>query len=131
MKKDIEIPQVKDVFVAAVREFNEEFQADEWNVYLINDSSQDLEMVLIVAKGHDKKRETSVMRHKIEKLPSKNFAKIEFIQDEVLALNNEFRVSYFSNSKMFDKKFVFSKNSIRESELDEIPLIPKKGVLAK
>lgn len=131
MKKDIEIPQVKDVFVAAIREFNEEFQSDEWNVYLINDSSQDLEMVLIVAKGHDKKRETSVMRHKIEKLPSKNFAKIEFIQDEVLALNNEFRVSYFSNSKMFDKKFVFSKNSIRESALDEIPLIPKKGVLAK
>ncbi|TBW27068.1 hypothetical protein [Gramella sp. KN1008] len=131
MKKDIEIPQVKDVYVAAVREFNEDFQGEEWNIYLINDSDIDLEMVLIVSKGYGKKRETSVMRHKIERLPSKNFAKIEFIQDEVLALNNEFRISYFSNSRMFDKKFTFPGNSIRESALGEIPLIPKQGILAK
>lgn len=131
MKKDIEIPQVKDVYVAAVKEFNEEFRADEWNIYLINDSDTDLEMVLIVSRGYDKKRETSVMRHKIEKLPSRNFAKIEFIQDEVLALNNEFRISYFVDSRMYDKKFTFAVNSIKDSALEEIPLIPKKGILAK
>ncbi len=131
MKKDIEIPQVKDVYVAAVKEFNEEFRADEWNIYLINDSDTDLEMVLIVSRGYDKKRETSVMRHKIEKLPSRNFAKIEFIQDEVLALNNEFRISYFLDSRMYDKKFTFAVNSIKDSALEEIPLIPKKGILAK
>ena len=131
MKKDIEIPQVKDVYVAAVKEFNEEFRADEWNIYLINDSDTDLEMVLIVSRGYDKKRETSVMRHKIEKLPSRNFAKIEFIQDEVLALNNEFRISYFLGSSMYDKKFTFGVNSIKDSALEEIPLIPKKGILAK
>ena len=131
MKQDIEIPQVKDVYVAAVKEFNEEFRADEWNIYLINDSDTDLEMVLIVSRGYDKKRETSVMRHKIEKLPSRNFAKIEFIQDEVLALNNEFRISYFLDSRMYDKKFTFAVNSIKDSALEEIPLIPKKGILAK
>ncbi|MCG9971123.1 hypothetical protein [Christiangramia crocea] len=130
MKKDIEIPQVKEVYVAAVKEFNEEFQSDEWNVYLINNSEIELEMVLIVSRGYDKKRETSVMRHKIEKLPSKNFAKVEFIQDEVLALNNEFRISYFSDSKMFDKKFTFKKDSIKERALGEIPLIPRPGILA-
>lgn len=131
MKKDIEIPQVKEVYVAAVKEFNEEFQSDEWNVYLINNSEIELEMVLIVSRGYDKKRETSVMRHKIEKLPSKNFAKVEFIQDEVLALNNEFRISYFSDSKMFDKKFTFKKDSIKERALGEIPLIPRPGILAR
>lgn len=131
MKKDIEIPQVKDIYVAAIKEYNVEFQAEEWHVYLINNSSVDLEMVLIVSRGHDKKRETSVMRHKIEKLPSKNFAKVEFLQDEVLELNNDFRISYFVDSKMFDKKFCFQKNSIREAALAEIPLIPEKGVLAE
>jgi hypothetical protein len=131
LKKDIDIPQVKDVYVAAVKEFNEEFQSDEWNAYLINDSSEDLEMVLIVSKGYDKNRETSLMRHKLEKLPSKSFAKIEFLQDEVLALNNEFSISYFVNSSMFDKKFSFSKNTVKESFLQEVPLIPKKGVLAR
>lgn len=131
MKKDIDIPQVKNIYVAAVKVYNEEFQAEEWNVYLINDSFKDLEMVLIVSKGHDKKRETSVMRHKIEKLPSKSFAKVEFLQDEVLKLHNDFRVSYFIDSGMFDKKFSFQKNSIRETALTEIPLIPEKGILAK
>lgn len=131
MKKDIEIPKVENVYVAAVKEFNEEFQSEEWNVYLINDSNKDLEMVLIVSKGQDKKRETSVMRHKIEILPSRNFAKVEFLQDDVLQLTNDFKISYFEDSKMFDKKFSFPKNSIRESALTEIPIIPKKGILAK
>ncbi|MCP9199159.1 hypothetical protein MKO06_04515 [Gramella sp. GC03-9] len=130
MKKDIEIPEVKDVYVAAVREFNEEFRADEWNVYLINDSNKELEMVLIVSEGHDKKKKTSVMRHRLERLPAKNFAKIEFIQDDVLSLNNEFKISYFIGNQMLDKTFKFSKNSIKESAL-QIPIIPKKGILAK
>ncbi|SDR88528.1 hypothetical protein [Christiangramia echinicola] len=131
MKKDIEIPEVKDVHVAAVKVLNEEFQAMEWNVYLINDSEEEIDMVLIVSKGFDKKKETSLMRHKIEVLPSKNFAKIEYLQDDVLTLNNEFKVSYFKGSKMFDKTFSFPKNSIRESALAEIPIIPEKGILAK
>ena len=131
LKKDIEIPEVKDVHVAAVKVLNEEFHAMEWNVYLINNSEEEIDMVLIVSKGHDKKRETSLMRHKIEKLPARNFAKIEFLQDDVLALNNEFKVSYFKGSKMFDKAFVFPKNTIRESALKEIPVIPEKGILAK
>ncbi|MGA8853536.1 MAG: hypothetical protein WB492_05090, partial [Christiangramia sp.] len=79
MKKDIEIPEVKDVHVAAVKVFNEEFEAYEWNVYLINNTNAALEMVLIVSKGFDKKRETSLMRHKVEVLPAKNFAKIEYL----------------------------------------------------
>ncbi len=78
MKKDIEIPLVENVHVAAVKEYSEEFQTEEWNVYLINSSkTRALEMVLIVSKGFDDKRETSVMRHQMEKLPPKSFAKIE------------------------------------------------------
>lgn len=130
LKKDIEIPEVKDVHVAAVKVFNEEFEAYEWNVYLINDTNVPLEMVLIVSKGFDKKRETSLMRHKIEVLPSKNFAKIEYLQDEVLQLNNEFKVTYFEDSKMMEKTFLFKPNTIRESALSKIPVIPEKGILA-
>ncbi|AVR44666.1 hypothetical protein C7S20_04970 [Christiangramia fulva] len=131
MKKDIEIPEVKGVFVAAVKEFNEEFQGEEWNVYLINETEKELEMVLVVSKGHDLKKKTSVMRHKMERLPAKSFAKIEYLQDDVLKLNNEFHVSYFLNSKMFDKKFHFPAGSLRQNKLKEIPLIPNKGILAK
>lgn len=131
MKSDIEIPEVKDVHVAAVKVFNEQFEVYEWNVYLINDTKEPLEMVLIVSKGFDKKRETSLMRHKIEVLPSKNFAKIEFLQDEVLKLNNEFKITYFSGSKMMEKTFLFKSNTIRENAASQIPVIPEKGILAQ
>jgi len=131
LKKDINIPEVKDVHVAAVNVFNKEFEAYEWNVYLINDTKEPIEIVLIVSRGYDKKRETSLMRHKIEVLPSKNFAKIEYIQDEVLQLNNEFKVTYFKGSEMMEKTFLFKQNSIKEDLAVKIPVIPEKGILAK
>jgi hypothetical protein len=131
LKKDILIPEVKDVHVAAVRVFNEQFEAYEWNVYLVNDTSLPLEMVLIVSKGFDKKRETSLMRHKMEVLPAKNFAKIEYLQDEVLELNNEFKITYFQDSTMMEKTFLFKPNTIKESLATKLPVIPEKGILAK
>lgn len=131
MKKDINIPEVENVYVAAVKVYNESFKVDEWNAYLINDRDEAIEMALIVSKGYDNKKETSVIRHKLEKLPSKSFAKIEFIQEEVLALNNQFQVTFFAEGKMFEKKFLFRKNSVNEKALREIPIIPNKGVLAE
>ena len=70
------------------------------------------------------------MRHKIEVLPAKNFAKIEFLQEDVLKLNNEFKVTFFQNNKMYEKTFVFKANCIRENARVEIPVIPEKGILA-
>ena len=131
MKKDIEIPKVEGVYLAAVKQFNKDFGAEEWNVYLINDREDALEMVLILSRGFSDKDQTSVMRHKIEKLPPKSFAKVEFLQEEVLALNNEFQVTFFAENKMFEKKFFFRKNSINEKALRELPLIPEKGILLK
>lgn len=131
MKKDIEIPEVKGVFVAAVHEKNEEFQSMDWNAYLINDRETPLETVLIVTKGYDEKDVTSTMRHSIKVLPPRSFAKVEFLQDEVLKLNNEFSVSFFSEGKMYHKKYVFRKNTINEKALQEIPVMTKKGILLK
>ena len=131
MKKDIDIPEGENVYVAAVKVYNESFKVEEWNAYLINDRDEAIEMALIVSKGYDNKKETSVIRHKLEKLPSKSFAKIEFIQEEVLALNNQFQVTFFADGKMFEKKYLFRKNSVNEKALREIPIIPNKGVLAE
>jgi len=131
VKKDIDIPEVENVYVAAVKVYNESFKVDEWNAYLINDRDEAIEMALIVSKGYDNKKETSVIRHKLEKLPSKSFAKIEFIQEEVLALNNQFQVTFFADGKMFEKKYLFRKNTVNEKALREIPIIPNKGVLAE
>lgn len=131
MKKDIDIPKVEDVFVAAVREENKEFQSLDWNAYLINNRDSAIDTVLIVSKGYDDKNMTSTMRHTVKELPPQSFAKVEFLQDEVIKLNNEFSVSFFSEGKMFHKKYLFRKNSINEKALQEIPVMNKKGILLR
>lgn len=131
MKKDINIPKVENVHVAAVKVYNEAFKVYEWNAYLINDKNEAIEMALIVSKGYGNEKETSRIRHKLEKLPPKSFAKIEFIQEEVLELNNQFQVSFFAEGKMYEKNYLFRKNSVNEKALREIPIIPEKGVLAE
>lgn len=133
MKKDIEIPEVSDVFMAVVYEYNEEFQCDDWNAYIINNKNVDLDMVLIVSKGYDEDKliETAVLRHKIEKLPANSFAKVELLQEDVLKLTNFFNVTFFEGSSMFEKKYLFEKGTIKEGNLRVIPMLNKRGILVK
>jgi len=131
MKKDIEIPVAKNVYVAAILEWNEEFLSKDWNTYILNNRSTSIDMVLIVSKGFDGERKTSLMRHAIGAVDTKSFAKIEMMQEDVLALNNEFFVTYYADNKIYEKRFLFEKNSVNENSLSEIPLIGKEGVFAK
>jgi len=131
VKKDIEIPVAKDVHVAAVLEWNEEFLSKDWNAYVINNRTTSIDMVLIVSKGFDGERKTSLMRHAIGGVEAKSFAKIELMQEAILALNNEFFVTYYADNKIYEKRFLFEKNSINENSISEIHLIEKEGVLAK
>lgn len=130
MKKDIVIPKVKDVYVTAVREYNKLHKTNDWNVYIINDKSVALEMILIVSTGYSSDKMTSTMRHKLEHLPAKSYAKVELVMEDVLSLKNEFLVTFFEENTMFDKAFVFEPNSIDESKMTIIPLIENKGVMA-
>ena len=86
MRKDIEIPKVKDVYVAAVLEFNEDFKTHDWNIYLINDGIEAIETVLIVAQGYDELDMTSPMRKTIKIVPPKGYAKIELLMKVFLSL---------------------------------------------
>lgn len=130
MKKDIEIPEVKNVHVAAVREKHPEYQTMDWNAYIINDKEIPLEMVLIVSKGSDNISATSVMRHSINVLPAKSYAKIEFLQEEVLKLANQFAVTFFAEGKMFERTYVFPENVILEKNIADLPVTEQKGILA-
>ena len=129
MKKDIEIPVAKDVYVAVIREWNDEFLSKDWNAYLINDRKDAIEMTIVVSKGFDGDKKTSTMRHGIGIVDAKSFKKIEFLQEEVLALNNEFFVTFFAENKLFEKRFLFPKNTISENSLTAIPIIEKDGIL--
>jgi len=131
LKKDIEIPVVKDVHVALVFEWNDEIKINEWNAYILNTGTSALELIFIVSKGFDGETKTAIMRHSMEALNAKSFQKIEFVQDEVLKLNNEFYVTYYTNGTLFEKRFIFPKGSVTQKKLTQVALLEKQGILAQ
>lgn len=134
MKKDILPPEVKDVAVAVVKELNE-FAEEEWNVYMINLRSDDLEGVLVSSCGYGKFNDddvkTSTLRHFLDVVKSKSFSKIEPIVETVFGLNNEYWVSFYINKVMYDKRYIFLPESIKEENFVLIPYLNKKGVMIK
>lgn len=131
MKKDINIPVVKNVYVAVVHEYNDVYKTHDWNAYIINDKNVDLDVVLIVTSGYSKEKTTSIFRKKLDKLPAKSYAKIELMQEELFTLNNQFKVTFFEGNTMFDKTYLFRKNTINKNALQPIPLMEARGVLVK
>lgn len=131
MKKDIQIPEVSNVEIAVVYEYNDLYKTDDWNIYIINKKAVDLEMIVIVSQGFSEKKTTSLLRKKIDRLPANSFAKVEYIQPELFALNNRFQVSFFEGNTLCDKTFVFEKDTVKEGALRMIPELNKRGILAK
>jgi hypothetical protein len=130
LKKDIQIPKVEGVEVAVIYEYNDLYKTDDWNVYIINKKSVDLEMLVIVSQGFSNTKTTSLLRKKLEKLPANSFAKIELIQPELFKLNNRFQVTFFEGNTLYEKTFLFKSNTIKEGVLRMIPELNKRGVLA-
>ena len=131
MKKDIQIPAVTGVEMAIVYEYNDIYKTDDWNVYLINNKSVPLEMLVIVSQGFSETKTTSLLRKKIAVLPANSFAKIEYIQPELFKLHNRFQVTFFEGNTLYEKTFLFKENTVKESTLRVIDEIKKRGVLAE
>lgn len=133
MRKDITIPQVKNVFMAAVQEWSDDFLANVWNVYLINDSDDDLHDIMVVSKAfgtlNGEMRKTSLMRHALVEMPAVSAVKIEMVETSVLALNNEFMLTFFIGNTLYDRKYIFKANSINEKNVQEVPVLFKDGVI--
>ena len=117
--------------MAIVYEYNDIYDTNDWNVYLVNNSDARLEMVVIVSKGYGSKKISSVMRKKIDVLGAHSFAKVEWMQQELFKITNLFQVTFFINNRLYDKTFTFKENTIKEGGLRMIPEIKKRGVLAK
>ena len=131
MKKDIQILEVTGVEMAMVFEYNGVYKTDDWNVYLINNKSVPLEMLVIVSQGFSETKTTSLLRKKLAILPANSFAKIEYIQPELFKLHNRFQVTFFQGNTLYEKTFLFKENTVKESALRAIDEIKKRGVLAK
>ena len=132
MKAKNLIKGIEDVAIAVVPEVGEDL-LKEWNVYLINRKDIMLEMVIVSIKGYGKIGEeekiTSTFRKILGDVEPQSVVKLEPIQEELFQLNNEYWVSYRSEGEMYDKKYIFAANSINEANMEEIPMLEKKGVV--
>lgn len=135
MKKDLNPPVVKDLAVAIVKDKNNE-QQDIWNAYIINYQKETIEEVLVTSKGYltdvnGLETKTSTLRHAMGSLTPNDYAIIEPIMENVFPLNNEYWVSYFKDGRIYDKKFIFLPETIKEENLITIPVVNKQGVMIK
>ena len=123
MIRDIKIPEVKNVTLAVARKKNE-VGNEEWKVYLINTNDFAIENTLVASKGYGEKdgepQRTSILRHFLDMIPPNSATLVEPIDPSVFHLNNEYWVSYYVESQIFDKRFVFVPDSIREENLSFI-----------
>lgn len=135
MKKDIIIPEVENVFVAAVQEWSDDFMEKVWYAYLINDSDFLIESVMVVSKAFGtiggEMKKTSLLRHAFVQVPAVSVVKIEMMEKSVLALNNEFMVTFFMGNKLYDKKFIFKAQSINEESTEEVPILFVEGIIVR
>jgi hypothetical protein len=132
MKKDIDFPKVEGVKIAVTLQLDE--QGNEfWDVQLINRNDFSIENVMVTSRGFGQKNgaevKTSVLRHFIEKIDANSITKIEVIQPEVFALNNEYWLSYYAQNQLFDKRYLFLPDSIVKENLINLPPFNMVGVL--
>jgi hypothetical protein len=135
MKKDIVIPTVENVFVAAVQEWSDDFMEKVWYIYLVNDSDFNLDGVMVVSKAFGtidgEMKKTSLLRHAFVEIPAVSVVKVEMLEKSVTTLNNEFMVTFFIGNTLYDKKFIFKANSISEKNVEEVPILFVDGVIVR
>ena len=131
MKKDINFHIAEHVQVVAVQEWDEDFLAKSWNVYLVNNASEIIETVLVVTRGQSDDRKTATLRYNLGNMEAQSAKKVEFILEEVLSFINEYMVTYFSEDKLHEKRFVFEAHQISEKNTETVTVLDKEGVVAK
>lgn len=132
MRKDIQAPKVEGVAMAVVPETGPEGE-DAWYVYLINQQDVELQNVLVSSRGYGElegeARKTSEMRHYLESLGPRSWARIERIVEDVFALSNQYWLSFYVDGELHDKKYIFLAGSIEEGNFTELPLMNRRGVM--
>lgn len=134
MIKDIEIPQVTDVAIAIIPEHT---SVDEqlWGVYFLNLKNCPIESVFVSVSGYGeidgRKKETATVRLFLDVVPAASVRKLEGLQPESLRITNQYWVSFYSDQKMYDKKYIFLPESVTEKNYITIPLLHSKGVMIR
>ena len=50
---------------------------------------------------------------------------------DIFGLSNEYWVSFYLSKKMYDKKYIFLPESIKEENFSIVPVLNKRGVMIR
>lgn len=132
MKADLPQNHVEFISVAVILE-SDGPDGGDWQVYLINEKEVALRNVMVSSKGYGLKDgvevKTSVLRHFIGDLESKEYARIEAIDPQVFGLTNEYWLSYYIDGTIYDKKYIFLPDSIVDENMIRVPILDKPGIM--
>lgn len=134
MLKDIDFKKVTDLAMAVTPPQTDN-DSDDWKVYLLNLKEDTITDVMVSSTGYGevdgKEVKTSSLRQYIDTIEPGEYVTLELITDELKQLSNQFWVSFYCNGELFDKKYVFVKESISADYFTEIPLLETQGVMIK
>lgn len=134
MLKDLPQNKVENIAIGIALE-SENPESKVWYVYLINLKNQEIENALITSRGYGQKDgdevKTSTLRHMFPKVEAQSFALVEPIDEQTFGLTNEYWLSFYIGSQIYDKKFIFLPESIVESNFIRLPIVNKPGVMIK
>ena len=139
MKQDIPFEPVEGVSIAIVPDQEAATLgvagSPIWTVYLLNDNDFGLDNVIISADGYGTQPtgeavRTSTLRYHFEQVGPRSATPVELIDPAVFYLTNQYWVSYYRGSHIFDKKFLFVPDSIVAENLSRLDLLEgRAGVL--
>lgn len=132
MKVDLPENKVENIFVAIVLE-NSDTSSDDWQAYFINNKDLPVQNVMVSSKGYGmsdgKEVKTSVLRHFVGDVDSKDYARIEPVDPQVFGLSNEYWVSFYYDGVLYDKKFIFEPHSIQSKISVKLGDVEKPGIM--
>ncbi|MCK5872717.1 MAG: hypothetical protein KAG26_07810, partial [Methylococcales bacterium] len=127
--------EVQHAQVVAINEWSDDFGSNVWYAYLLNTYQDTMEMALVVSQAEGllekKETKTSSLRHSYKEIAPFNAVRMELITEDVLALDNTFKVSFFVGNQMYNRDFTFKANTITEKNQIDIPELHTKGILAQ
>ena len=137
MLKDIPRTQVTDVAIGIVPvdDVVEDPEEALWKVYILNLKDEPIENVIVSSKGYGSYQgenvKTSTLRQFLGTIDANSYMQVEAMQKKVAGLNNEYWVSFYIGSEIYDKKYVFLPEAMHEQFFTTIPILNERGVMIR
>ena len=134
MKKDITRPKVEGVAMAVVQREDPDGEP-AWYVIVINERDEPIKNVLVSSCGYGMLKgrsvKTSELRHFVGDMEPRSHKQVERIVEEVFVLTNQYWLSYYIGSTIYDKKYIFVPESIQADNFTDLPYLDERGVMIR